>query len=100
MLVIQMNNLTLSEKAKLVQTKPTSAYVKSNKKKGRKSNKTKVAETNTKLDQFYSVSVSNGNVIMNEDNGDMSVDNANVTMNINSVSMSIENVNISAEGSQ
>ena len=95
-----MNNLTLSEKAKLVQTKSTSAYVKSNKKKGRKSNMTKVAETNTKLDQFYSVSVSNENVIMNEDNGDMSVDNANVTMNINSVSMSIENVNDSAEGSQ
>ena len=61
---------------------------------------TKVAETNTKLDQFYSVSVSNENVIMNEDNGDMSVDNANVTLNINSVSMSIDNVNVSAEGSQ
>ena len=53
LLTIQLNNLTMQARASLVQSKPTSAYVKSGNKRGRPSNQEVTLRTNTTINQFY-----------------------------------------------
>ena len=53
LLVAQLHNLTETKLARMVNTKPAREYVRTGKKKGRRSNAEKLAETNTSLLQFY-----------------------------------------------
>ena len=52
-LVAQLHNLTENRLAEMVNTRPAREYVKTGRKKGRRTNAEKLAETNTTLLQFY-----------------------------------------------
>ena len=54
LLTVQMQNLTAQSRARLVATTSASAYVKSNKKRGRKSLAEKAAIDNMKINQYFS----------------------------------------------
>ena len=51
--VASLHNLTETKMAKMVNTKPAREYVKTGRKRGRKSNAERLAESNTTLYQFY-----------------------------------------------
>ena len=53
-LTVQMQNLTAQSRARLVATTHASQYIKSNKKRGRKSLAEKAAINNTKINQYFS----------------------------------------------
>jgi hypothetical protein len=53
LLVAELHNLTETKMAKMVNTKPAREYVRTGKKRGRRTNAEKLAETNTTLLQFY-----------------------------------------------
>ena len=54
LLTMQMQNLTAQSRARLVATTSASQYIKSNKKRGRKSIVEKTAIDNMKIDQYFS----------------------------------------------
>ena len=54
LLTVQMQNLTAQSRARLVATTHASQYIKSNKKRGRKSLAEKAAIDNMKINQYFS----------------------------------------------
>lgn len=54
LLTVQMQNLTAQSRARLVATTLASQYIKSNKKRGRKSLAEKAAIDNMKINQYFS----------------------------------------------
>ena len=54
LLTVQMQNLTAQSHARLVATTSASQYIKSNKKRGRKSLAEKTAIDNMKINQYFS----------------------------------------------
>jgi hypothetical protein len=53
LLTVQMQNLTAQSRARLVATTSASQYMKSNKKRGRKSIAEKTASNNMKINQYF-----------------------------------------------
>ena len=53
LLTVQMQNLTAQSRARLVATTSASQYIKSNKKRGRKSIAEKTASNNMKINQYF-----------------------------------------------
>ena len=54
-LTLQIHNLAAQKQITLVQTQPTTAYIKTGKKVGRPSKKDEIAKSNTKIDHFFSL---------------------------------------------
>jgi hypothetical protein len=61
LLTVQMQNLTAQSRARLVATTSASAYIKSNKKRGRKILAEKTAIDNMKINQYFSQQPMNTN---------------------------------------
>ena len=61
LLTVQMQNLTAQSRARLVATTSASTYIKSNKKRGRKSLAEKTAIDNMKINQYFSQQPMNTN---------------------------------------
>ena len=61
LLTVQMQNLTAQSRARLVATTSASQYIKSNKKRGRKSLAEKAAIDNMKINQYFSQQPMNTN---------------------------------------
>ncbi len=53
LLVAQLQHLTETKRARMVNTKPAHEYVKTGRRKGRRTNAERTAESNTTLYQFY-----------------------------------------------
>jgi len=53
LLIAELHNLTVTHRAKLVNTRPVREYVKTGRRRGRPTNIQRTAETNTSLYQFF-----------------------------------------------
>ena len=53
LLIAELHNLTLKDRARMVNTRPAREYVKTGRKRGRPTIAQRTAETNTSLYQFY-----------------------------------------------
>ena len=53
LLIAELHNLTVHKRARMVNNRPVKEYVKTGKKRGRRSNAERTAERNTTLYQFY-----------------------------------------------
>ena len=54
-LTLQIHNLAAQKQITLVQTQPTTAYIKTGRRVGRPSKKDEIAKSNTKIDHFFSL---------------------------------------------